>query len=58
LRLSNGVLEIQIAAPTMSSINQFHQALQATTPAYRVLIGVNELGDDNVFKSILTMEAR
>ena len=58
LRLSNGVLEIQILAPSMSVINQFHQALQNTLPQYRVLIGVNELGDDNQFKSILTMEAR
>lgn len=58
LRLSNGVLEIQITAPSMSVINQFHQALQNTLPRYRVLIGVNELNDDNQFKSILTMEAR
>jgi general secretion pathway protein L len=58
MRLSNQVMEIQINAPSMSVINQFHQALQNTVPQYRVLIGVNELGDDNVFKSILTMEAR
>ncbi len=58
LRLVEQKLEIQITAPNMTVINDFHQALQQRAYAYNVQIGVNELSDDNTFKSILTMVPR
>lgn len=58
LRLMDQKLELQIAAPSMTVINDFHQLLQQYAADFNVQIGVNELGDDNTFKSILTMVPR
>lgn len=58
LRLSGEKMEIQIAAPNLSLINEFHQQLQSSAPQYSVQIGVNELTDDNIYKSILTVASR
>jgi general secretion pathway protein L len=58
IRLVNDKLEIQIAAPNISAINSFHQQLQMAAKDYSVQIGVNELSDDNVYKSILTVVPR
>lgn len=58
IRLVNDKLEIQITAPNISAINNFHQQLQSTAAQYSVQIGVNELSDDNVYKSILTVTPR
>ncbi|MCF6301376.1 MAG: beta-eliminating lyase-related protein, partial [Proteobacteria bacterium] len=58
LRLVDQKLELQIVAPSMRVINDFHQLLQQYASDYSVQIGVNELGDDNTFKSILTMVPR
>ncbi|VAW45430.1 hypothetical protein MNBD_GAMMA02-1112, partial [hydrothermal vent metagenome] len=58
LRLVDQKMELQIVAPNMTVINDFHQLLQQYASDYSVQIGVNELGDDNTFKSILTMVPR
>ncbi|MCB1582627.1 MAG: hypothetical protein KDI92_06170 [Xanthomonadales bacterium] len=58
MRLVSEKLEIQISAPNLSTVNNFHQQLQAAAYNYNVKIGVNELSDDNVYKSILTVTAR
>lgn len=58
LRLVDQKMELQITAPSMKVINEFHQGLQLMASDYSVQIGVNELGDDNTFKSILTMVPR
>ncbi len=58
LRLVDQKMELQIAAPSMTIINDFHQLLQQYANDYSVQIGVNELADDNTFKSILTMVPR
>ena len=58
MRLVSEKLEIQISAPNLSIINNFHQQLQAAAYNFDVKIGVNELSDDNVYKSILTVTAR
>ena len=58
LRLVEKKMELQIVAPNMTVINDFHQLLQQHADDYSVQIGVNELGDDNTFKSILTMVPR
>ncbi len=55
LRLVERKIEIQITAPAMSSINVFHQALQQQASDFNVQVGVNELAEDNSFRSILTM---
>lgn len=58
LRLVNEQLEVQVSAPNISTINNFQQQLQLTAPNYRVQIGVNELGDDGIYKSIITVVPR
>lgn len=58
LRMIDQKMELQIAAPNMTAINDFHQLLQQHANDFSVQIGVNELGDDNTFKSILTMVPR
>ncbi|WP_223789799.1 type II secretion system protein GspL [Marinicella meishanensis] len=58
LRLVEQKMEIQITGPDMKAINDFHQALERHAFAYQVQIGVNELTEDNTFKSILTMVPR
>ncbi len=58
LRLSGEKMEIQVSAPSLAVINNFHQQLQSTANPYNVQIGVNELTDDNVYKSILTVTAQ
>lgn len=58
LRLVEQKMEIQISGPDMKAINDFHQALQQHAFAYQVQIGVNELTENNDFKSILTMVPR
>ncbi len=58
LRLVDQKVELQIVAPTMTVINDFHQLLQQYAIDYMVQIGVNELGDDNTFKSIISMVRR
>ena len=58
LRLIDQKMELQIVAPSMTVINDFHQDLQQFANNYSVQIGVNELGDDNTFKSIITMVPR
>jgi len=58
LRLVDQKMELQIVAPNMTVINNFHESLQKHANDYSVQIGVNELSDDNTFKSILTMVPR
>lgn len=58
LRLTGDKVEIQISAANLSLINQFHQQLQQNASRYNVQIGVNELTDENVYKSILTVATR
>ncbi len=58
MRLIDQKMELQIMAPNMTVINDFHQLLQQHANDYTVRIGVNELSDDNTFKSILTMVPR
>jgi len=55
IRLVNQQMEVQVSAPNISTINNFHQQLQLAAPDYRVQIGVNELGDDGIYKSIITV---
>ena len=58
VRLQNQQIEVQISAPNITLINDFHQQLQNQLYAYRVAIGVNELGDDNIYKSVITVVPR
>ena len=58
LRLVDQKMELQIEAPDLTVINDFQQLLQQYANDYSVQIGVNELSDDNTFKSILTMVPR
>ena len=58
IRLVNKQMEIQISAPNITTINQFHQQLQLSAYDYRVQIGVNELGEDSIYKSIITVVPR
>ncbi len=58
LRLVEQKMEIQITAPNIAFINEFHQSLQQRAYEYNVQIGVNELSDDNSFRSILTVVPR
>lgn len=58
LRMVDQKIELQIAAPNMTVINNFHQLLQQNAFKFTVQIGVNELGDDQIFKSIITMVPR
>ncbi len=58
LRMVDQKIELQIVAPSMTVINGFHQLLQNNASQFTVQIGVNELGDDQIFKSILTMVPR
>ncbi|MCX7554786.1 type II secretion system protein GspL [Marinicella sp. S1101] len=58
LRMVDNKIELQINAPSMSAINAYHQALQLQAITFDVQIGVNELTDDNSFRSILTVVPR
>ena len=58
IRMVDQKMELQIEAPTMTVINDFHQLLQQFANSFSVQIGVNELSDDNTFKSIITMVPR
>lgn len=58
LRLVDQQMELQVVAPNLTVINDFQQLLQQYADDYRVQIGVNELADDNSFKSILTVVPR
>ena len=58
MRLVDQKIELQIMAPNMTVINDFHQLLQQYANDFTVRVGVNELNDDNTFKSILTVVPR
>ena len=58
IRLVNDQMEVQVSAPNIATINNFHQQLQLSAVDYRVRIGVNELGDDNIYNSIITVVPR
>lgn len=58
LRMIDQKLELQVAAPSLTLVNDFHQLLQQYASNFTVQIGVNELDDDSTFKSILTLVPR
>jgi len=57
-RLVDSQVELQITAPNMTVINNFHQELEKNAYEFNVKIGINELSDNNLYKSILTMVPR
>ncbi|TDR19501.1 type II secretion system protein GspL [Marinicella litoralis] len=58
IRLVNQQMEIQVSAPNITTVNDFHQQLQLSANDYRVQIGVNELSEDNLYNSIITVVPR
>ncbi len=58
IRLVNEQMEVQVSAPNIATINSFHQQLQLSAIDYRIQIGVNELDENNSYKSIITVVPR
>ena len=58
IRMVNNQMEIQVAAPNIALINDFHQQLQQSANSYAVQVGVNELTDGGIYRSILTVVPR